>query len=194
MSRARAVLDSLLTETSQARRGSGDRKTAPISETVHKNRLLRTLLCLDSLTPQQEREVLQLRDDIRVLEENSASSAATSFIDTVNSPTEPQSLYQSIDEDAVVIEATFGPRGYLAFAVTREGIRHVTQDTTRYPDVRRLVMQAMKLLREMTGYIGEEEGTSQRKAERIVQRDIHAAAGTIREDREVQVTRYLFHV
>lgn len=157
MSRARAVLDSLQEEANQLQRASGNKNSTPLSEPVHKKRLLRSLLCLETLTPEQEKEALELCEDIRVLEENGALSSATTFIETANFPTEPELLYQSIDEDAVVIEATFGPRGYLAFAVTREGIQHVTQGSTRYPDIRRLVMQAMKILREMTGYIGEEE-------------------------------------
>ncbi|KAJ5620187.1 hypothetical protein N7510_004171 [Penicillium lagena] len=157
MSRARAVLESLQTQASQASGLSGAPKTAHLSEAVHKRRLLRTLLSLQSLTAEQEREVAQLQGDIKILEEDGALSSATTFIETVNSTIDPKRLYQSIDDNAVVIEAAFGSSGVVSFAVTREGIQNIHQAPTRNVDIRRPVMRAMKIMREMTGYAGEEE-------------------------------------
>ncbi|CAL5870758.1 uncharacterized protein PFLUO_LOCUS4998 [Penicillium psychrofluorescens] len=157
MSRARAVLESLQTQASQASGLLGAPKTAHLSEAVHKRRLLRSLLSLKSLTTEQEKEVAQLQEEIKVLEEDGAMSSATTFIETVNSTIDPKLLYESIDDNAVVIEAAFGMRGVVSFAVTREGIQHVHQATTRNVDIRRPVMRAMKIMRELTGYAGEEE-------------------------------------
>jgi CHAT domain-containing protein len=99
----------------------------------------------------------QLELDIKELEDADDLSPATTFIEAVNSSVDPQLLYQCIDEDAVVIEATFGPRGSIAFALTREGIQQVHYGPTRTVDMRRPVMQIMQILREMTGYHSEEE-------------------------------------
>ncbi|KAJ6019647.1 hypothetical protein N7522_001714 [Penicillium canescens] len=63
-----------------------------------------------------------------MLEDADGLSPVTTFIETVNSTVDPQLLYQCIDEDAVVIEVTFGPRGSMAFALTREGFNKYTTD------------------------------------------------------------------
>lgn len=157
MSRARAVLESLQTQAQQVPGMTGVPDTAPLSEAVHKRRLLRSLLALKKLSPAQEQEVSQLRKDIDELEEDGNISNATTFIETVNSTIEPKLLYQSIDENAVVIEATFSPRGFISFAVTRDGIQKIHQGTLSVIDIRRPVMQAMHIMRNMTGYLGEEE-------------------------------------
>ncbi|KAJ5573867.1 uncharacterized protein N7459_008294 [Penicillium hispanicum] len=157
MGRARAVLEAL---QSQAHRGQGKPevpKTAPLSEAVHKRRLLRSLLALQSLTPEQAKELSQLKEDIETLEQDGALSSATTFIETTNSTIEPRLLYQSVDENAVLIEATFGSHGVVAFAVTRDGIQQTHQGMKSDIDMRRPVMMAMKLMREMKGYIGEAE-------------------------------------
>lgn len=157
MSRARAVLESLQTQSTQALELSGAPKAANLSDAVHKRRLLRSLLFLKTLTPDQEKEVAQLQGEIKVLEEDGTLSSATTFIETVNSTIEPGLLYQSIDRDTVVIEAAFGNRGLLAFAVTNHGIQNTFQSSIRYVDIRNPVMRAMQIMREMNGYICEEE-------------------------------------
>ncbi|KAJ5304316.1 uncharacterized protein N7443_003976 [Penicillium atrosanguineum] len=148
MSRARAVLESLQKQS---------KKSGPLSEAVHKRRLLRSLLSLKSLTPEQENEVSQLQGEIEVLEEDGNLTSATAFIERVNSSVEPRLLYESIDENAVVIEATFGSRGCVSFAVTKDGILHSSTSNFRSVDMRRTVMKAMQIMREMTGYINDEE-------------------------------------
>ncbi|KAJ5536588.1 hypothetical protein N7513_009774 [Penicillium frequentans] len=162
MSRARAVLESLQTQSTQDVGLSGGPKAANLSEAVHKRRLLRSLLSLKMLTPDQEKEVAQLQGEIKVLEEDGTLSSATTFIETVNSTIEPRLLYQSIDRDTVVIEATFGNRGLLAFAVTNHGIQNTFQSSTRYVDIRNPVMRAMQIMREMNGYVCEEEEKNKR--------------------------------
>ncbi|KAJ5948917.1 hypothetical protein N7454_002224 [Penicillium verhagenii] len=162
MSRARAVLDSLQKQATQPPGLPGAPKTPQLSEAVQKRRLLRSLMSLSKLSPDQEKEVAQLQEEIKDLEENGSLSSATTFIETVNTIIEPKYLYQSIDRDAVVIEATFGTRGFIAFAVTSDGIQHTYQSSTNNVDIRRPVMRAMQIMREMTGYIGEEE-ESQKK-------------------------------
>lgn len=157
MSRARAVLESLQSQAHQVPGMTGAPDTAPLSEAVHKRRLLRSLLALKKLSPEQEQEVSQLRKDIDELEKDGNISNATTFIETVNSTIEPKLLYQSIGEDAVVIEATFTPRGFMSFAVTRDGIQEIHQGKTSVIDIRRPAMQAMHIMRNMTGYLGEEE-------------------------------------
>ena len=164
MSRARAVLESLQTQPEES---------GPLSEAVHKRRLARSLLSLRSLTPEQEKEVSQLQEDIKVLEEDGALSSATTFIETANSTIEPQLLYQSIDENAVVIEATFGPHGFVSFAITRDGIQRSQKGYFRSVDMRRPVMKAMKIMREMTGYLNEEEEGRKRELNDL-SRDISA--------------------
>jgi CHAT domain-containing protein len=156
-SRARAVLESLQGQADQGK--LTDSRTVALSEAVYKRRTLRTLLALESRSPEQENEILQLEQDIKLLEDADELSPATAFIETVNSTVDPQLLYQCIDEDAVVIEVTFGPRGSIAFALTREGIQQIHYGPTRTVDMRRPVMQIMQIMKEMTGYHGEEEGT-----------------------------------
>jgi CHAT domain-containing protein len=109
------------------------------------------------LTPHQEKEITQLQDEIKVLEEDGTLSSATTFIETVNYTIDPKLLYQSIDHDAVVIEATFANRGLVAFAVTSDGIQNIYQSSTRYVDIRKPVMRAMQIMREMNGYVGDQE-------------------------------------
>ncbi|KAJ5995255.1 hypothetical protein N7481_002232 [Penicillium waksmanii] len=163
MSRARAVLESLQSQAKEAQRVSSAPKVAPLTAAVHKRRLLRSLSSLKSLTPEQEKEISDLREEIKILEQDGNLSSATTFIETVNSIVQPQQLYESIDENAVVVEATFGPRGLVAFAITREGIQQSIQGPTRNVDIRRPVMLSMQILREMTGYAGEEEDICKRK-------------------------------
>ncbi|KAL4976645.1 CHAT domain-containing protein [Aspergillus desertorum] len=143
-----------------------------VSEISHKRRLLRSLLALKKLSPEQEKEVSQLRK-IDDLEKDGNLSHATTFIETVNSTIEPRLLYQSIDENAVVIDATFGARGFISFAVTREGIQKVHKGTTSVVDIRRPIMQAMQIMRDMTGYIGEEE-VARKKALNQLSQEISA--------------------
>ncbi|KAJ5647309.1 hypothetical protein N7490_003681 [Penicillium lividum] len=163
MSRARAVLESLQTQAAAALGLPGAPKTADLSEAVHKRRILRSLLSLKKPTPNEEKEIVQLQEEIKVLEEDGTLSSATTFIETVNSTIEPSLLYQSIDHNAVVIEATFGRRGSIVFAVTSDGIQQISQSSTNRVDIRRPVMRAMQIMREMSGYISEEE-TSRKAA------------------------------
>ncbi|KAJ5735709.1 uncharacterized protein N7483_000834 [Penicillium malachiteum] len=157
MSRARAVLESLQTQTSKGLGLPDGRKTTQLSAAVHKRRLLRTLLSLKTLTADQENEISQLQQDIKVLEEDGTLSSATTFIETASSTIEPRLLYQSIDDDSVVIEATFGTQGSIAFVLTNDGIQHVHQSSKCSADIRRPVMRAIQILGEMDGYLGEEE-------------------------------------
>lgn len=157
MSRARAVLESLQSQTARAPGMPNVPDTAPLSEAVHKRRLLRSLLALRNLSPEQEEEVAQLRKDIDELEKDGNISNATTFIETVNSTIEPKLLYRSVDENAVVIETNFSPRGFISFAVTRDGIQKIHEGTTNVVGMRRPVMKVLHLMRNMTGYIGEEE-------------------------------------
>jgi Uncharacterized protein conserved in bacteria len=164
MNRARAVLESLQKQATES---------GHFSEAVHKRRLLRSLRSLKSLTPEQEKEVSDLEEEIKVLEEDGTLTSAASFIEIVNHSVEPRLLYQSIDENAVVIEATFGARGLVAFAVTRDGILHSMTSNLRNVDMRRPVMKAMKIMRELTGYINEEE-QSRKNELNDLSRDISA--------------------
>lgn len=154
-SRARAVLEALRTQLAHDR--DEHNPSAPLSELTHKRRLLRTLLALRHPTPEQEEEISELRNQITQMEANEVSATASSFSHLVNSSVAPKLLYQSIDEDAVVIEATFGYQGFIAFAVTRDGIQNIYQDCTRSIDIRKPVMQMMKVMTEMTGYLGDKE-------------------------------------
>ncbi|PWY86855.1 hypothetical protein BO70DRAFT_386141 [Aspergillus heteromorphus CBS 117.55] len=153
--RARAVLDSLQTQTIEGKQV--DDRSASISETFYKRRALRTLLGLKQLSPEREKEVLQLRNDLNELESGEHSSVAISLTDATNSVVDPKLLYRSIEQDAVVIEATFGTRGCIAFAVTRNGIEKVHQGASRTVDIRKPVIRLMQIMREMTGYLGEQE-------------------------------------
>ncbi|KAL4742390.1 CHAT domain-containing protein [Aspergillus similis] len=169
MSRARAVLESLQIQATQVPGMTGVPDTEPFSELFHKRRLLRSLLALRKLSPEQEQEVSQLRKGIDELERDGNLSYATTFIETVNSTIEPRLLYQSIDKNAVVIEATFASRGFISFAVTGEGIQKVHKGTTNVVDIRRPVMQAMQIMRDMTGYIGEEEDARKKALNQLSQ-------------------------
>ncbi|KAJ5804832.1 hypothetical protein N7474_010698 [Penicillium riverlandense] len=157
MSRARAVLESLQSQATHIPGMTGVPDTTPLSESVQKRRLLRSLLSLRKLSSEQEQEVSQLRKDIDELERDRNLSYATDFIETASSTIEPKLLYQSIDEHSVVIDATFTHRGFISFAVTRDGIQQTHQGTTTVFDIRRPVMQVMQIMHNMTGYIGEEE-------------------------------------
>lgn len=181
MSRARAVLESLQSQAHQVPGIAGTPDTAPLSEAVHKRRLLRSLLALKKLSPEQEQEVSQLRRDIAELEKDGNISNATTFIETVNSTIEPKLLYQSIDENDVVIEATFSPRGFMSFAVTRDGIQKIHQGTMSVVDIRRPVMQAMHIMRNMTGYLGEEEDVRKKALNDLSQRISEVLLGPFTE-------------
>ena len=157
MSRARAVLESLQAQAAKTPGMSTVDTTADLSEAVHKRRLLRSLLSLEKMTAEQEKEVEQLQADIKVLEDNGSFSHATKFIETANSIVDPKLLYQSIGDDAVIIEATFGPRTSIAFAVTKDGVQHAYPSSTNRVDIRKRVMRAMQIMRDLTGYISEEE-------------------------------------
>ncbi|KAJ5280213.1 hypothetical protein N7478_005585 [Penicillium angulare] len=157
MYRARAVLESLQTQAAKATGLSEAPNATKLSEAVHKRRLLRSLLSLETLTADQEKEVAQLRDDIKELEEDGTLTSATTFIDTVNSSIDPKLLYQNIDEDTVVIETTFGIRGMIAFAATRDGIQETHQSSFCQVDMKRPVMRALQIMRKLTGYISDEE-------------------------------------
>ncbi|KAJ5894517.1 hypothetical protein N7495_006208 [Penicillium taxi] len=159
MNRARTVLDSLSLQPDAAQAADipGIPKIASLSEAVQKRRLLRSLMALRSMTPEQKLEASQLQADIEALEEDGTLSSAATFIDSVNSAIDPKKLYQSIDSNTVVIETTFGSRGMIAFAVTRNGIQRAYQESTRLVDMRRNVMLAMQVMREMSGTLGEEE-------------------------------------
>ncbi|KAJ5723747.1 hypothetical protein N7488_001782 [Penicillium malachiteum] len=157
MSRARAVLESLQTQTTKGLGPPDGRKTTQLSDAVHKRRLLRSLLSLKTLTADQEKEISQLEQDIKMLEEDGTLSSATTFIETASSTIEPRLLYQSIDDDSVAIEAAFGTHGSIVFAVTKDGIQHMHQSSKSSENIRRPVMRAIKILGEMNGYLGEEE-------------------------------------
>ncbi|GIJ85075.1 hypothetical protein Asppvi_003930 [Aspergillus pseudoviridinutans] len=154
-SRARAVLEALKTQI--AHNQDGHNPSAALSELIHKHRLLRTLLALRHRTPEQEEETRDLQSQISHIETGQVSATASSFIDVANSIVPPKLLYQSIDEDAVVIEATFGYQGFIGFAVTSDGIQNIYQGCTRSVDILKPVMQMMKVLTEMTGYLGDKE-------------------------------------
>ncbi|RHZ61825.1 CHAT domain-containing protein [Aspergillus thermomutatus] len=154
-SRARAVLEALRTQFAHDR--DEHNPSATLSELIHKRRLLRTLLALRHPTPEQEEEIGDLRSQISHMEASEVSSTASAFIDMANSIATPELLYKSIDDDAVVIEATFGYQGFIAFAVTSDGIQDIYQDCTRSVDIRKPVMQMMKVMTEMTGYLGVQE-------------------------------------
>ncbi|KAF7164861.1 hypothetical protein CNMCM5623_009288 [Aspergillus felis] len=154
-SRARTVLEALKTQITHNQ--DEHNPSAALSELIHKRRLLRTLLALRHRTPEQEEEIRELQSQISHMETGQVSATASSFIDVANSIVLPKLLYQSIDEDAVVIEATFGYQGFIGFAVTSDGIQNIYQDRTRNVDIRKPVMQMMKVLTEMTGYLGDKE-------------------------------------
>ncbi|GIK00931.1 hypothetical protein Aspvir_004961 [Aspergillus viridinutans] len=154
-SRARAVLEALKTQVAHDK--DEHNPSAPVLELIHKRRLLRTLLALRHRTSEQEEEIGDLRMQISHMEASEVSATASSFIDMANSIVAPKLLYRSIAEDAVVIEATFGYQGFIAFAVTCDGIQNIYQDCTRSVDIRKPVMQMMKVLTEMTGYLGDKE-------------------------------------
>jgi CHAT domain-containing protein len=164
-SRARAVLESLQTQASSGH--SADSRTASLSEAVYKRRTLRTLRSLPRRSPEQDEEILHLEQDITNLESEEELSSATTFIDNSNATLHPRLLYQCIDKNAVVIEATFGPRGCIVFAVTREGIQQYHQGSTRTVDIRRPVMKIMQIMKEMTGYRSEEEESRKRNLNKL---------------------------
>ncbi|KAH1654597.1 hypothetical protein KXX16_001388 [Aspergillus fumigatus] len=154
-SRARSVLEALNTQVACDR--DEHNASAPLLELMHKRRLLRTLLALRHRTPEQEQEIGELRLQINHMEASEVCAAASSFIDMAISIVAPKLLYKSINQDAVVIEATFGYQGMIAFAVTSDGLQNIYEDRTSSVDIRKPVMQMMKALTEMTGYLGDEE-------------------------------------
>ncbi|OQD86599.1 hypothetical protein PENANT_c007G01989 [Penicillium antarcticum] len=130
-----------------------DSRAGAFFDAVHKRRALRALLALQSRSPEQEGEILQLELDLKDPEDADELSPATTFTESANSPAHPLLLYQCLNENAVVIEATFGPRGFLAFAVTREGIQQVHYGSTSTVDMCRPVMQIMQIMKEKAFYL-----------------------------------------
>ncbi|RAH67001.1 CHAT domain-containing protein [Aspergillus aculeatinus CBS 121060] len=159
-SRARVVLDSL--QVGSGDEGESDKRMALLSEAIYKQRALRVLLALDRPSSEQEEELSQLQKEIGELEGSGTSSSTTGFIAAASSTVEPQLLYQNINDDAVVIEATFGVQGFVAFAITRNGIQKVHHGAARSVDMQMPAMRFMQVLKEMTGYRGEEEDTRKR--------------------------------
>ncbi|GFF93953.1 hypothetical protein IFM60648_10256 [Aspergillus lentulus] len=154
-SRARVVLEALKMQFSCEQ--DEHSSSAPLSELIHAHRLLRALLALKHPTPEQEKEISELQSHLSNMEASEASSTASSFIHMANPAVAPRLLYQSIDENAVVIEATFSNHGSIISAITSNGIQKIYQDSTRNVDIRKPVMRIMKIIREMTGYLGNEE-------------------------------------
>ncbi|KAJ5657811.1 uncharacterized protein N7484_001460 [Penicillium longicatenatum] len=150
-----SVLDSLQIQHSQ--RGLVEPSSASIPTAIHKLRALRSLLSLQSPTPEEIAEIAELQDQIQELENNDCISPATSFIDATSTPIEPRLIYQCIPDDAVVIQITFGARGFIAFAVTRDGIQYVQQGPERGSDIRRPVMKFMQITGEIAQYSGDDK-------------------------------------
>jgi CHAT domain-containing protein len=151
--RARAVLDSLQIRHSQ--RELVQPSSASIPTAIHKLRTLRSLLSLQSPTQAEIAEIAELQDEIRELETNDAISPAMNFIDEASTTVEPILMYQSIPPDAVVIQITFGARGFIAFATTKDGIQDVQQGPNRLSDIRKPVMKFMQITRGIANATGE---------------------------------------
>ncbi|KAJ5495197.1 hypothetical protein N7539_000313 [Penicillium diatomitis] len=163
MSRARSVLESIQTQAKGIHPKNDSSDMTPLSEAIYKRRLLRSLLAQSQLSPEQEAEASQLRREIDDLEKDGKLSNTTSFIEKVDTMTEPRLLFQSIDKGALVLEASFTPRGHISFAITCDGIAGTHQGTTNTTSMRRLAMQAMQILQNLTGDISP--GEESRKTE-----------------------------
>ncbi|PYH49981.1 CHAT domain-containing protein [Aspergillus saccharolyticus JOP 1030-1] len=159
-SRARVVLDSLKDELTSGR--ETDTRLTLLSEAIYKQRALRMLLALDHPSPEQEEEISQLQKEIDELKYHELPPATTQFIVATNSTVEPRLLYGNIDDDAVVLEATFGIRGFVAFAITRDGIQNVHYGGASTVDMQKPAMRFMQVMRELSGYHGEEEDKRKR--------------------------------
>lgn len=151
--RARAVLDSLHIQHNQ--RELVEPSSASIPKAIHKLRTLRSLLSLEAPTQAEIAEIAELQDEIRELKNNDAISPALSFIDEASTTIDPRLIYQSIPDDAVVIQITFGARGFIAFAATKDGIQHVQQGPVSVSAIRRPVMKFMQITGEIAQSTGE---------------------------------------
>lgn len=151
--RARVVLDSLQIQHSE--RELVEPSSASIPTTIHKLRALRYLLSLQSPSQAEISEIAELQDEIRELEDNDAMSPAMTFIDEASTTVDPRLIYQSIPDDAVVIQITFGVRGLIAFAATKDGIQDVRQGPSRVSDIRKPVMKFMQITGEIAQSVGQ---------------------------------------
>ncbi|KAJ5117358.1 hypothetical protein N7448_010990 [Penicillium atrosanguineum] len=138
--RAHTVLDSLQIQHSQ--RELVEPSSASIPKAIHKLRTLRSLLSLQSPTQAEVSEIAELQDEIRELENDDAISPAIGFVEEANTTIDPRLIYQSIPDDAVIIQITFGARGFIAFAVTKDGIQDLQQGPTRVSDIQKPVAEA----------------------------------------------------
>jgi CHAT domain-containing protein/tetratricopeptide (TPR) repeat protein len=152
--RARALLDSLQQSTASE-------ETRSVSENIYKRRALTHLRSLSKRTWKQEEELAQLEAAMEGIELGSWSSSANALMKTVNSSVSPQTLFEHIKEDAIVIEATFSRQGCLIFGVTNKGIEGYHKSSIRDVDIRRPVMEFMNIMRSMTG--DKSEAEQQRK-------------------------------
>ncbi|KAJ5117601.1 hypothetical protein N7448_011233 [Penicillium atrosanguineum] len=157
--RAHTVLDSLQIQHSQ--RELVEPSSASIPKAIHKLRTLRSLLSLQSPTQAEVSEIAELQDEIRELENDDAISPAIGFIEEANTTIDPRLIYQSIPDDAVIIQITFGARGFIAFAVTKDGIQDLQQGPTRVSDIQKPVMKFMQITGDIALFMGE--GKHERK-------------------------------
>lgn len=162
--RARSLIDSLIASAQQQSNEEGKRR---MSEGIYKRRAITHLRSIHKRTKEEDRELDELVKDVERLDVGTWSSSANDLMDTINSTVLPRDLYGHLNDDTVVIEASFNRSGCILMAITNKGIQAYETNTIRDVDIRKLAMELMKIMRDMSGLREPEEEDRKARMEKL---------------------------
>jgi hypothetical protein len=162
--RARSLIDSLIASAQQQSDEEGKRR---MSESIYKRRALTHLRSIHKRTEDQDKELDELTKEVERLDVGTWSSSANDLMDTMNSTVLPHDLYSHLNDDTVVIEASFARSGCILMAITNRGIQGYETKTIRDVDIRKWAMELMQIMRDMSGLREPEEEDRKARMEKL---------------------------
>lgn len=162
--RARSLIDSLVASAQQQSDEEGKRR---MSESIYKRRALTHLRSIHKRTEEQDKELDELVKEVERLDIGTWSSSANDLMDTMNSTVLPRDLYGHLNDNTVVIEASFNRSGCILMAITNKGIQAYETNTIRDVDIRKWAMELMQIMRDMSGLREPEEEDRKTRMEKL---------------------------
>ncbi|RAO65939.1 uncharacterized protein BHQ10_001951 [Talaromyces amestolkiae] len=162
--RARSLIDSLVASAQQQ---SDEEEKRRMSESIYKRRALTHLRSIQKRTEDEDRELDELVKDVERLDVGTWSSSAKDLMDTMNSTILPRDLYSHLNDDTIVIEASFNRSGCILMAITNKGIQAYETNALRDVDIRKWTMELMQIMREMSGLREPEEEERKIRMEKL---------------------------
>lgn len=162
--RARSLIDSLLASAQQQSDKEGRRR---MSESIYKRRAMTHLQSIHKRTEDQDKELDELTKEVESLDVGAWSSSANDLMNTMNSTVLPRDLYGHLNDDAVVIQATFNISGCILIAITNQGIQAYETNAIRDIDIRKWAMELMQIMRDMSGLREPEEEDRKTRIEKL---------------------------